>query len=119
MATRKSTGSWLAGGLLSLVLALTGSVVLLVFELITAMVIYVFLNLFYPELFGDLVRRSADIFRWLADLILPLFGEASNQAYASLIGEMSPKAVLLVLISLTVGAVVRLLIWGIKRLAGV
>ena len=41
----------------------------------------------------------------------------SNTAYATLLGELGPKAMLLLLVGLTVGAVIRFIAWLFVRLA--
>ena len=42
--------------------------------------------------------------------------DLSNRAYATLLGELGPKAMLLLLIGLIVGAIVRFVAWSIVRL---
>lgn len=117
MARKTSTGGWLLGGIFATALAIVRSIALLVLELIAAMLLYVYLNIYHQDTFGYLVRLSGEIFQYLSNaVILPLFADTANQAYSSVLGEMSPKAVLLVLISLTVGAVVRLIVWMIKTM---
>ncbi|MEO1720365.1 MAG: hypothetical protein AAFR23_09100, partial [Pseudomonadota bacterium] len=117
MARNQSTAGWLFGGIFATAFALVRSVALLVLELVAAMLLYVYLNIYHQDLFGYLVRLSGEIFQSLSNaIILPLFADTANQAYSSVLGEMSPKAVLLVLISLTVGAFVRFVVWIIKSL---
>jgi hypothetical protein len=103
-------------GILAAVLAVVGGIALLIIELISAMLVYLYLDLYRQDLFGALVRWASDVFNALAELITPLFAASANQAYASLIGELSPKAILLLMIGLVVGALIRLLVWLVKRI---
>lgn len=103
-------------GLVATVLAIFRSAALLIIELITAMLVYLYLDLYNQDLFGWLVRFASSLFNTLAEIITPLFQASANQAYASLIGELSPKAILLLMIGLAVGAVIRLLVWMVTRL---
>jgi len=105
-----------AGTALSAVLAIVGFVLLLMVELVCAMLAYIYLALYDIELFGYLVRLSRDVLNLIASSIEPLFPGSANQAYATLIGEFSPKSILLLLIGLVMGAVVRLVVWSIARM---
>lgn len=118
MSENQSTLGTIGAGLLATLLAVLGSVALLIVELISAILVYVYLDLYHQELFGWLVRFASDLFNTLAAIVTPVFQASANQAYASLIGELSPKAILLLMIGLAVGAIIRLLSWGVKRLIG-
>jgi hypothetical protein len=82
-------------------------VLLLLAELITTMLVYMYLNFYHIETFGHLVRLA----RYPLDLIgvqteywLP---GSANSAYATLIGELGPKSFLLLILGLIVAAVIR------------
>lgn len=118
MEERASTLGAIGGGIISTVFAVIRSGALLIVELITAILLYVYLDLFHPDLFGSLVRTASELFNAIASAVIPVFQESANQAYASLIGELSPKAILLLFIGLAVGAVIRLIVWALSRLFG-
>lgn len=118
MAEQSSALGSIGGGFLATVFAIVRSAALLVVELITAILLYVYLDLFHPDLFGSLVRTASDLFNAIAGAVIPIFQESANQAYASLIGELSPKAILLLFIGLAVGAVIRFIVWALARLFG-
>ncbi|MBI1384014.1 MAG: hypothetical protein GC150_03780 [Rhizobiales bacterium] len=93
-------------------LALLGFVALLVVELIAAIATYVYLALYDVETFGYLVRMSGRVLNVAWQQVDFFFSEAAaNQAYATVVGEIGPKAMLLLLIGLAVGAVFRFVLW--------
>ena len=82
-------------------------ILLLLVELITTMLVYMYLNFNHIETFGHLVRLA----RYPLDLIgvqteywLPA---SVNSAYATLIGELGPKSFLLLILGLIVAAIIR------------
>jgi hypothetical protein len=88
-------------------LTLIQALALLVIELVAAMLAYIYLNLYHLETFGGLVRLARDlldIFRGQFEYWLPT---AANQAYATLLGELGPKSILLLLIGLLTATVIR------------
>ena len=88
-----------------------GTVVL---DLIATITVYMFLRTYDTNLFGWLVSLSIDVFTLFSNQIERFFPQAANHANATLLGEMSGKAILLLLIGLTVGAFMRFVFWGIK-----
>lgn len=90
--------------------------VVLIIELVVAMLVYVYLALYNLELFGSLVRLARDVLNIMIAQLEYFFPEQTNTAYATLIGELGPKSILLLLIGLTVGALIRLIGWGTTRL---
>ncbi len=92
-------------------------VLLLVVELIATMVIYIYLNLYHIGTFGYLVRLARvvlDVLTGQLDYWMPV---SANAAYATLIGELGPKSILLLILGLVTGTVVRSLVRLIARLA--
>lgn len=80
---------------------------LLLLELVLTMLVYTGLNIWSLNLFGALVRFAQsvqDLMRMLVERLIP---GAANTAYATLFGELGPKAILLLLIGLVVAAIVR------------
>ncbi|MDX2258916.1 MAG: hypothetical protein NW205_08370 [Hyphomicrobiaceae bacterium] len=110
---RTLTGTLFAG-----ILALVGVVVMLVVEVIAAMLVYMGLSLYSQSFFGWLVSLSRDVLNLLTDLLVRFFPDQANTAFATLLGELGPKSILLLLIGLVVGAMLRPLIWGVRRIFG-
>ena len=80
---------------------------LLLLELVLTILVYTGLNLYSLNLFGALVRFAQsvqDLMRLIVERLIP---GAANAAYATLFGELGPKAILLLLIGLVVAALVR------------
>lgn len=89
---------------LATVLWVTG---LLLVELITTMLLYMYLNFYHIDTFGHLVRIARyplDIIQGQVEYWLPASG---NSAYATLIGELGPKSFLLLMLGLIVAAIIR------------
>jgi ABC-type enterochelin transport system permease subunit len=95
-----------------------GTIILLIIEVLAAMVVYAYLDLNHRETFGWLARLSKSLLDVMAAQLDVWFKGASNTAYATIFGELGPKAVLLLLIGLVVAAVFRGVIWLVKGLAG-
>ena len=81
--------------------------VLLVVEVFLTMLVYSFLNLKFLDFFGYLVRLSASVLEGMKSLLLLVIPGSANAAYATLFGELGPKAILLLLIGLVMAAIVR------------
>jgi hypothetical protein len=88
---------------------------LLVVEVFLTMLVYTLLNWWSLNVFGALVRFSASVLEGMKSLILMVMPGQANTVYATLLGELGPKAILLLLIGLVVAAVVR----GLVELTGV
>ena len=91
-------------------------VLLLMFELILTILAYSYLAVYQREWFGYLARISSEFFNWLVNQLIALMPDVSNTAYATLMGELAPKAILLLMIGLIVGAIVRFVHWLIGGL---
>lgn len=89
--------------------SIIGTFVLLLVELVLTLAVYIALNVYSLELFGSLVRMAGSVLETTASLFERLFAGSANAAYASVFGELGPKAMLLLLIGLFVAAIVRLL----------
>ena len=96
--------------------ALIQSAAMVVLELALAVMVYVYLALYDIETFGWLVRASKGILDSAIGWMETLMPTLSNTAYATLLGELGPKAMLLLLVGLTVGAVLRFVAWLIATL---
>lgn len=82
-------------------------IVLLVIEVFLTMLVYSFLNLRFIDTFGYLVRLSSTVLEAMKSLLVMVMPGSVNAAYATLFGELGPKAILLLLIGLVVAAIVR------------
>jgi len=104
------------GALGALVMALVTSVILVFVELMAALFTYFYLAMFEREWFGTLIGYSREVLNFCIGQIELWFPAFSNAANATLIGELAPKSMLLLLIGLVVGALIRLLLWIVGRL---
>jgi hypothetical protein len=110
---RSLTGSFFVG-IGKIVMVVIGSAALLIVELVAAMLAYMYLAINHRELFGTLVRQARQVLDVFSTQFEALFPENVDAAYATLLGELGPKSILLLLLGLAVGAVVRLIIWLIS-----
>ena len=92
-------------------------VLLLVIELVATMLIYIYLNLYHLSTFGYLVRLSRSVLDVLTGQLEYWLPVSANVAYATLIGELGPKSILLLMLGLVTATVVRAIARGIGRLA--
>jgi len=84
-------------------------------EVIVAMSAYMYLALNHVETFGTLISFSRDVLNLFANQLEQFSPELANRAYTTLLGELGPKSILLLLIGLIVGAVGRLISWMVRR----
>lgn len=105
--TGMNDGSNMSAGRIAAVAA--GMIFFLVLELVLTMIAYTALNLYAVGTFGYLVRLSQGVLDVVRSLIVTLLPGAANAAYATLLGELGPKAILLLLLGLVVAALVRAL----------
>jgi hypothetical protein len=87
----------------------------LVVEVLAAMLGYMYINLYHIETFGQLIRVSRQLLNAFAEQLERISPDLATQAYATLLGELGPKAVLLLFIGLGVSMVIRLMIWGFHK----
>jgi hypothetical protein len=92
-------------------------VLLLVIELVATMLIYIYLNLYHLSTFGYLVRLSRSLLDVLTGQLEYWLPISSNVAYATLIGELGPKSILLLVMGLVTATIIRAISRGIGRLA--
>ena len=90
------------------------TLLLLVVEAFVTMLVYSYLNLKFIDTFGYLVRLAASVLEGMKSVLLLLIPGSVNAAYATLFGELGPKAVLLLLLGLVVATVIR----GLAELMG-
>lgn len=97
-------------------LAVVYVVLLLVVELITAMLVYIYLNLNHLPLFGELVRFAKAVLDTVIAQLEAWSPALANAAFATLVGELGPKSILLLLIGLVAGVIVRFVVQLLARL---
>ena len=93
-----------------IVFRVIGTLVLLILEVVLTMLVYTMLNIPALNTFGYLVRLSSSVLEVLRSLLVTLLPGSANAAYATLFGELGPKAILLLLIGLVVAAILRFLV---------
>lgn len=116
MSEDRSLSYSFIGALGALVMALVTSVILVFVELMAALFTYFYLAMFEREWFGTLIGYSREVLNFCIGQIELWFPAFTNAANATLIGELAPKSMLLLLIGLVVGALIRLLMWIVGRL---
>jgi hypothetical protein len=92
-------------------------VLLLVVELIATMIIYIYLNLYHIGTFGYLVRWARGVLDLLAGQLDYWMPASANAAYATLLGELGPKSILLLMLGLVTATVIRGIVRFIERRA--
>lgn len=105
-------------GLMATIMAIVSSAFLVVVELIAALVAYFYLAVYDREWFGELVGYARTILDFCVGQLEYWLPQFSNTANATLVGELAPKSMLLLLIGLTVGALIRFTVWLLYRLIG-
>jgi len=90
-------------------------IVFLIAEVLAAMLAYMYLNLYYIETFGYLVGLCRELLNLFAEQLEFFSPELATQAYATLLGELGPKSVLLLFLGLAVGTVIRAMIWSFHK----
>lgn len=90
-------------------------VLYVVVEVVLAMFAYMYLALNHVETFGTLISYSRDVLNLFANQLEQFSPELANRAYTTLLGELGPKSILLLLIGLTVSALGRLVSWLVRR----
>lgn len=93
--------------------SVVGTILLLLLELVLTMVVYTGLNIYSLNIFGGLVRFAQSVQDLMRIIVERLIPGSANTVYATLFGELGPKAILLLLIGLIVAAIVR----GVASLA--
>lgn len=89
--------------------------IVVIVEVVVAMFAYMYLALNHIETFGYLVGLSRDVLSLFADQLRKFFPDFALRADTTLLGELGPKSILLLLIGLTVSAVGRLGGWIARR----
>lgn len=102
-------------GLGATVGAIVTSAILVVVELVAALLVYFYLAIYDRDRFGEFVRIARSVLDFCVAQLDYWFPDFSNAANATLIGELAPKSMLLLLIGLIVGAIIRFTLWMLSR----
>jgi len=116
MSQDRSLSASILSGIFATAMAAAWFALLVVFELIAAMLAYMYLALFNRDLFGYLIGLSHTALNTIIEQMKYFFPDSANAAYATVAGELAPKAMLLLLIGLVVGAALRFVFWLLGRL---
>jgi hypothetical protein len=90
--------------------------VYLVVEMLAAMLAYAYLNIYQIDTFGYLIKLSRNILTTML-VFFETYAppDLANRAYATLLGEIGPKSLMLLVLGLAVSTLIRLLVWVIHR----
>ncbi len=108
--------SMIVRSLVTAIVVIAVLVVYVVVEVVVAMAAYMYLALNHVETFGHLIAFSHDLLNVFANRLEQWSPELATQAYTTLLGELGPKSILLLLIGLVVSALGRLLTWSARTL---
>jgi hypothetical protein len=90
-------------------------VVHLIVEILVAMLAYIYLNLYHIDTFGFLIGLARELLNLLTQALMQLSPDLAQKADATLLGELGPKAFLLLVMGLVAGMLVRFVLWLIGR----
>ena len=89
--------------------------VYLVIEVFVSMLTYAYLNLYQIDTFGYLIRLSRNLLTTMQNLFENYAPQLADRAYATLLGEIGPKSILLLFIGLAVSMIIRFILWAIHK----
>ena len=100
-----------------LIFSVVALFVTLVLEVLLAMAVYVYLNLYHEELFGSLVGWAGTTLQSLREMLSESAPELATASNVSILGELAPKAFLLLVLGLFASGVIRFFAWMVRRIA--
>ena len=89
--------------------------VYLVIEVFVSMLAYAYLNLYQIDTFGYLIRLSRNLLTTMQNLFENFAPQLADRAYATLLGEIGPKSILLLFLGLAVSMLIRFILWAIHK----
>jgi hypothetical protein len=89
-------------------------IVYLVVEMAVSMLAYVYLNLYQINTFGYLIRLSRNLLTTMQTTFEAYVPQLADRAYATLLGEIGPKSILLLFLGLTASTLIRLIVWVVN-----
>jgi hypothetical protein len=87
----------------------------LIVEILVTMLAYIYLNLYHMDTFGHLIGLARELLNILTQGLMQLSPDFAQKADATLLGELGPKAFLLLVMGLIAGTLVRFVVWLIGR----
>jgi hypothetical protein len=91
----------------------------LVVEMFAAMLAYAYLNIYQINTFGYLIKQSRNFLTSLQVFFeTHASADLANQAYATLLGEIGPKSIMLLFLGLAVSMLIRFMVWLVHLLFG-
>jgi hypothetical protein len=87
----------------------------LVVEVFVSMLAYAYLNLYQIETFGYLIRLSRNLLTSMQNLFEIHAPQLADRAYATLLGEIGPKSILLLFLGLAVSMLIRFIMWVLHK----
>jgi hypothetical protein len=88
----------------------------LVVEMFVAMLAYAYLNIYQIDTFGYLIKLSRNFLSTLQNLFETYAtAELANRAYATLLGEIGPKSIMLLFLGLAVSMLIRFMMWVVHK----
>lgn len=88
----------------------------LVVEMFAAMLAYAYLNIYQINTFGYLIKLSRNFLSSIQTLFESYASaELANRAYATLLGEIGPKSIMLLFLGLAVSMLIRLMVWVVHK----
>ena len=87
----------------------------LVVEVFVSMLAYAYLNLYQIETFGYLIRLSRNLLTSMQNLFETHAPQLADRAYATLLGEIGPKSILLLFLGLTVSMLIRFIMFILHK----
>jgi hypothetical protein len=87
----------------------------LVVEVFVSMLAYAYLNLYQIDTFGYLIRLSRNLLTTMQNLFELYAPQLADRAYATLLGEIGPKSILLLFLGLAVSTLIRFIMWVIHK----
>lgn len=91
----------------------------LVVEMFAAMLAYAYLNIYQINTFGYFIKLSRNFLTSLQVFFESYASpELANQAYATLLGEIGPKSIMLLFLGLAVSMLIRFIVWAVHQIFG-
>lgn len=91
-------------------------IALLIFEILLAMSIFVYLRLHAPGVFDTLLNVAFALFNAVRDGLRETAPETASYVNVALVGDLSGNAVLLLMLGLFASGLIRLALYGAQRI---
>lgn len=88
----------------------------LVFEIFLAMLLFSYLALNQPELFGSLANMSDQALTSVKGLVREFFPSYQDEVFGGAVGDLSARGFLLLILGLLASGVIRLIVWTVKSM---